>query len=122
MKSYGKGYNQKETKCDSTKHAEIIAINNACKNLKSWRLIDADMYVTLEPCAMCTGAIIQSRIKNLYIGAMDLKTGACGSVLNLLEYKFNHKVNAETELLKNESEELLKSFFKNLRKKWRVIE
>ena len=88
------GHNLKETKFDTTKHAEIIAIQKASKKLKSWRLLDCDMYVTLEPCSMCSGAIINSRINNLYIGALDKKTGAAGSVLNLFEdYTFNHKVN-----------------------------
>ena len=74
------------------------------------------MYVTLEPCAMCAGAIIQARLKKIYIGTKDLKTGACGSVLNLLEdYKFNHKVNVETDVLKSECEKILKDFFKHLR-------
>ena len=75
------------------------------------------MYVTLEPCSMCAGALIQSRIKKVYIGAMDEKTGACGSVLNLLsDYKFNHNVETETGILKDECEVILKDFFKELRK------
>ena len=73
----------KETKTDTTKHAEIIAIQKASKKLKEWRLLDCDMYVTLEPCSMCAGAMIQARIRKVYIGAMDDKTGACGSVLKL---------------------------------------
>lgn len=76
------------------------------------------MYVTLEPCSMCAGALIQSRIKKVYIGAMDYKTGACGSVLNLLnDYKFNHKVEVQTEVMKEECENIIKSFFKELRSK-----
>ena len=87
---------------DTTKHAEIIAIQKASKKLKAWRLTDCDMYVTLEPCSMCAGALIQSRIRKVYIGTEDKKTGACGSVLNLLEdYKFNHKVEIENGILKD---------------------
>lgn len=115
-KVIAKAYNEKEKKQDSTKHAEILAIQKATKKLKSWRLYDCDMYVTLEPCSMCAGALIQSRIRKVYIGTMDEKTGACGSVLNLLEdYKFNHKVEIEKGLLKAESEKILKDFFKYLR-------
>ena len=112
-----RAHNQKETKTDTTKHAEIIAIQKASKKLEAWRLLECEMYVTLEPCSMCAGAIIQARIKKVYIGAMDEKTGACGSVLNLLEdYTFNHKVQIETGILQEECEELLKQFFKELRK------
>ena len=114
--------NIKELKNDTTKHAEIIAIQKASKKLGAWRLNDCEMYVTLEPCPMCAGAIIQARIKKLYIGTMDEKTGACGSVLNLLEdYKFNHQVEVETGLLNNECEKILKDFFKDLRKKKREV-
>lgn len=117
-KIIARAYNQKETKCDTTNHAEILAIKKASKKLNSWRLLDCEMYVTLEPCSMCAGALIQSRIKKVYIGAMDKKTGACGSVLNLLEdYKFNHKVEIEKGVMENECEEILKKFFKELRKK-----
>ena len=117
-KIIARGYNQKEMKCDTTKHAEIIAIQKASKKLKSWRLSDCEMYVTLEPCSMCAGALIQSRIKKIYVGTMDYKTGACGSVLNLLQdYPFNHKVEYETGILKEECESILQEFFKELRKK-----
>mgnify|MGYP004492591199 CR=1 FL=1 len=116
-KIIARGYNQKEGKTDTTKHAEIIAIQKASKKLKSWRLIDCEMYVTLEPCVMCAGAIINSRIKKVYIGTMDEKTGAAGSVLNLFDdYKFNHKVYIEKDTKKEECEEILKNFFKELRK------
>ena len=112
-----RAYNQKETKYDTTKHAEILAIQRASKKLGAWRLLDCEMYVTLEPCSMCAGAIINSRIKKLYIGAMDYKTGAVGSKLNLLEdYTFNHKVEVETGVMKEECENILKDFFKDLRK------
>lgn len=116
-KIIARGYNQKETKKDTTKHAEIIAIQKASKKLGSWRLIDCEMYVTLEPCSMCAGAIINSRLKKIYIGTRDEKTGAVGSVLNLLEdYKFNHKVEIESGIMQKECEKILKDFFKELRK------
>ena len=115
-KIIARAYNQKETKNNTINHAEILAIEKASKKLNSWRLLDCEMYVTLEPCSMCAGALIQSRIKKVYIGAMDKKTGACGSVLNLLEdYKFNHKVEVETGVLHDECEEILKKFFRELR-------
>lgn len=116
-KIIARAHNLKETKYDTTKHAEILAIQKASKKLQSWRLIDCEMYVTLEPCSMCAGAIINSRIKKVYVGAMDEKTGACGSVFNLFnDYTFNHKVELETEIMKEECENILKKFFKDLRK------
>ena len=116
-KIIARAHNQKETKFDTTRHAEILAIQKASKKLNSWRLLDCEMYVTLEPCSMCAGALINSRIKKVYIGASDEKTGAVGSVLNLLDdYTFNHKVEYEKGILQDECEELLKDFFKNLRK------
>lgn len=115
-KIVARAYNRKETGKDTTKHAEILAIQKASKKLETWRLLDCEMYVTLEPCSMCAGAMIQSRLKKVYIGAMDPKTGACGSVLNLLQdYKFNHQVEVESGVLEMECEELLKQFFKELR-------
>ena len=115
-KIIARAHNQKETKIDTTKHAEILAIQKASKKLKSWRLIDCEMYVTLEPCSMCAGAMINSRIKKVYIGAMDEKTGAVGSVLNLFEdYTFNHRVEVETGIMEKECQETLKRFFKELR-------
>ena len=116
-KIIARAHNLKEIKNDTTKHAEIIAIQKASKKLESWRLLDCDMYVTLEPCTMCAGAIINSRIRNLYIGTMDPKTGAAGSVLNLFEdYEFNHRVEVKTGILKEECENQIKQFFKELRK------
>ena len=92
-KIIARAHNVKETKLDATSHAEILAIQKACKKIGAWRLLDCDMYVTLEPCSMCAGALINARIRKLYIGTNDEKTGACGSKLNLLEdYTFNHKV------------------------------
>lgn len=116
-KIIARAHNQKETKKDTTKHAEILAIQKASRKLQSWRLIDCEMYITLEPCSMCAGAIINSRIKKIYIGTMDDKTGAAGSKLDLFEdYTFNHKVEVEKNIMKEECEEILKRFFKELRK------
>ncbi len=119
-KIIARAHNLKETKFDTTKHAEILAIQKASKKIKSWRLLDCEMYVTLEPCSMCAGALINARIKKVYIGANDGKTGAVGSVFNLLEdYTFNHKVEVEKGILKTECENILKNFFKELRKEKR---
>jgi tRNA(adenine34) deaminase len=111
-----KGYNEREHKQDSTLHAEITAIKRACRKLGSWRLNDCDIYVTLEPCAMCAGAIIQSRISRLFIGTPDPKAGAAGSVVDVFEADlFNHNVQVEFGIRKKECASLLKDFFKNLR-------
>ena len=100
-KIIARAHNLKETKKDTTYHAEILAIQKASKKLEAWRLEECEMYVTLEPCSMCAGALIQSRIKKVYIGTMDYKTGACGSVFNLFnDYTFNHKVECEIGILK----------------------
>ena len=115
-KIIARAHNLKETKKDTTKHAEILAIEKASKKLEAWRLLDCEMYVTLEPCSMCAGAMINSRIKKLYIGALDEKTGAAGSVLNLFDYPFNHKVEVEKGIMKENCEKILKEFFKDLRK------
>ena len=112
-----RGYNRRNTDKSTLAHAEIAAIRKAGKVIGDWRLEGCTMYVTLEPCSMCAGAIINSRIKKLYIGALDSKTGACGSVLNLLEdYKFNHNVNFEKGILEDECKNLLQEFFRKLRK------
>ena len=112
-----RAHNLKETKNDTIKHAEILAIEKASKKLGNWRLIDCEMYVTLEPCPMCAGAIVNSRIKKVNIGAMDEKTGACGSKLNLLQdFNFDTKVDMEIGILENECRELLQKFFVALRK------
>ena len=116
-KIIARAHNLKETKKDTTKHAEILAIQKASKKLNRWRLLDCEMYVTLEPCTMCAGAIINSRIKKVYIGTPDSKTGAVGSVFNLFEdYVFNHQVESEKGILQRECEQQLKDFFKMLRK------
>lgn len=111
-KIIARAHNLKESKNDTTKHAEIIAIQKASKKLNSWRLLDCEMYVTLEPCPMCAGAIINSRISKIYIGTDDEKTGACGSKLNLLEdYKFNHNVQVQKYILKEECSRHFERFF-----------
>ena len=117
-KIIARAHNLKETKKLATSHAEILAIQKASKKLDAWRLENCELYVTLEPCPMCSGAIIQSRIKKVYIGTTDNKSGACGSVLNLFDdYKFNHKVEYETGILNKECENILQNFFKDLRKR-----
>ena len=116
-KVIAKAYNQRVLKERTFAHAEMLAIEKANKKLESWRLEDASLYVTLEPCPMCAGAIIQSRIKNLYFGAYDPKGGVCGSVINLFDVKFNHQVSTFGGILEKESSDLLKSFFKKLREK-----
>lgn len=117
-KVIARAHNIKELKKDTTKHAEIIAIQKASKKLDTWRLTGCTMYVTLEPCVMCTGALIQSRIDKVVIGTMDEKTGACGSVLNVLEdYKFNHIVAVERGVMQEECRAILQSFFKKLRER-----
>lgn len=112
-----RGHNRKEAKLDVTSHAEIEAIKKAAKKLGTWRLEGCDMYVTLEPCPMCAGAIIQSRIRTLYIGAMDNRAGAAGSVIDLFRVpQFNHRVDVVIGLLHEQCTGLLKNFFRQLRK------
>lgn len=110
------GRNRRETLKNSVFHAEIEAIHRACKKLGRWRLSDCSLYVTLEPCPMCTGAIINSRISNLIYGASDPKAGSCGSVINLFDLPYNHKPQVISGVLKEECSEILSSFFKELRK------
>ena len=113
----GKGRNQVELLKDPTAHAEIIALSAAGNYLKDWRLNECDMYVTLEPCVMCTGALLASRINNLYFATYDPKYGACGSIYNLAEEgKYNHKINIISGIYSNESSQLMKNFFGNMRK------
>ena len=113
-----KAYNQKEEKNSPIKHAEIIAIEKACKKLNNWRLNDCEMYVTLEPCPMCAGAIVNSRIKKVYIGAAQQKTGACGSKVDIIdEYKTETKIDIEFGIMQEKCLNILQDFFKELRKK-----
>lgn len=110
------GKNERETKQNALSHAEIEAINNACKTLGSWRLDGCEMYVTLEPCPMCAGAIINSRIKTLVFGAFDSKMGSIDSVINLCDYPYNHKVEVYGGIMEDECLSVLKTFFEDLRK------
>lgn len=111
----GKGRNKRELSKNAIAHAEIEAINDACKTLGGWRLWECDIYVTLEPCPMCAGAIINSRIKRLIYGADDIRFGAVSSVLNLFDYPFNHKPEITRGILKDECKKELSDFFKKLR-------
>lgn len=117
-KVIGEGYNRRELDEDSTQHAEMMAIRQACQNLGSWRLIDCSLFVTLEPCPMCAGAIINSRIKDVYYGAFDPKAGAAGSVVDLFKVeKFNHHPQVYGGLYQPQAAQMLKDFFRNIRKK-----
>lgn len=111
----GRGRNCRETKKTALGHAEIEAIRDACETLGGWRLWDCTMYVTLEPCPMCAGAIINARIPKVVCGARDEKSGACGSVCDLFSMDFNHRPQIEFGLLEEESTRLLQDFFANLR-------
>lgn len=114
-KIVGRGRNRRETKKNALYHAEIEAIHKACKKLGGWRLHRCDLYVTLEPCPMCTGAIINSRIKTLYYGAPDPKAGSCGTLVNLFDVAYNHKPEVVAGLLEEECAETLRTFFRALR-------
>lgn len=111
----GRGRNRREETGNATRHAEIEAVEQACKVLGDWRLDDCTMYVTLEPCPMCTGAIINARIPKLVYGLKDGYSGCCGSVINLFEERLGHKPAVYSGVLAAESSELLKEFFKNAR-------
>lgn len=114
----GRGYNQRETTNRAVSHAEIMAIEEANKYLDNWRLEDCALFVTLEPCPMCSGAIIMSRIPDVYYGASDYKGGTAGTLMNLLEdQRFNHQAYVESGLLQEETSQLLSNFFRNLRLK-----
>ncbi len=116
-KIIGRGYNQSEMLKDSTAHAEMLAITAASNYLQSKFLDDCDLYVTVEPCLMCSGAILLSRIKNLYFGAFEPKFGACGSLFNVIDSnKYNHKVSVYSGIYAEESKNLLEQFFKSKRK------
>lgn len=111
-----KGYNLREASLDPTAHAEMIAIRRAAKRLGTWRLTDCAIFVTVEPCPMCMGAIIQARIKKVIYGCKDPKAGACGSVADLSALKrLNHRVEIEHGVMEDECSLLLKDFFKKLR-------
>ncbi len=114
----GRGRNCTEAVKDPTGHAEIMAIRDACKTLDAWRLTDCEMYVTLEPCSMCAGAIVLARLSGLYIGTPDPKAGACVSLNHITtDERLNHRVEPQVGLLQEECSELLKRFFRELRKR-----
>ena len=114
----GRGRNSVEADSDPTAHAELLAIKDACRNLGAVRLTGCDMYVTLEPCSMCAGAIVLARIERLYIGAEDPKSGACVSLNNITtDERLNHRVEQETGILCEECSSILKGFFRELRKR-----
>ncbi len=112
-----RAHNEKEKKNQATRHAEIVAIEKAAKKLQNWWLEDCDIYVTLEPCAMCAGALINSRLRAVYFGAYDLKAGCCGSLYNLpTDTRFNHRLTVEGGIMKEECATLLTNYFKKKRK------
>ncbi len=114
-KIVGRGRNRRETDKNALAHAEIEAINDACRTLGGWRLWDCTLYVTLEPCAMCAGAILNARIQRVVFGATDKKYGAVNSVCSLFSMDFNHHPEVESGVMEAESAALLQSFFQNLR-------
>lgn len=111
------GYNRREIGKNALLHAEMIALNRACRKLGGWRLFDCDLYVTLEPCPMCTGAILNSRIRTVYFGASDPKAGCMGSVTDLTEMPFNHQPQVIRGVREKECAAILSDFFRDLRKK-----
>ena len=115
-KIIGRGYNRRTIDKNTIAHAEMMAIKKASKKMDDWRLEDCTMYVTLEPCQMCSGAIVQSRMKKVVVGCMNPKAGCAGSILNLLQMEeFNHQVELEIGVLEEECSALMKNFFKELR-------
>ena len=117
-KIIARGYNRRNTDHTSLAHAEMMAIKKACKKIGDWRLEECTLYVTLEPCQMCAGAIVQSRIKRVVIGAMNKKAGCAGSIFNLLEEdRFNHKAEGTRGVLENECAGMVSAFFRELRVK-----
>lgn len=114
----GRGHNLREQVQDATAHAELLAIQDACHTIKSWRLEQAALFVTLEPCPMCSGAIINSRIRDVYYGATDPKAGTAGTFMNLLtDTRFNHQAAVHPGVLAAESQEQLRTFFRAIRAK-----
>ena len=117
----GRGYNRRNTDKSTLAHAEITAIKRASKKLGDWRLEDCTLYVTLEPCQMCAGAIVQARIPEVMIGCMNPKAGCAGSVLNLLDVQaFNHQAEVKTKVLEEECSLMMKQFFRELRAKQKM--
>lgn len=117
-KIIGRGHNQKERHRDATYHAELIALREAAKVIGDWRLNECELYVNLEPCSMCAGAMLNARIKSLYVGVRDKRMGACGTAIDLLNVdSFNHKIPVEFGILEDECGEIISEFFKRLRSK-----
>lgn len=120
-----KAYNRRKKDKNTLKHCELIAIDRACKIVGDWRLEDCTMYVTMEPCQMCAGAILQARLKKIVIGTRNYKSGCCGSVINLLNYEgFNHIVDIEYDVMSYECSSIVKEFFEKLRyndKRYNII-
>lgn len=117
-KIIARAHNLRETLKEATAHAEILAINEACRVLGGWRLIDCTMYVTLEPCSMCAGALVNARIKTLVFGAKDYRSGACGSIYNIAnDERLNHRIEVVECVLENECRTILQDFFKGKRTK-----
>ena len=117
-KIIARGYNKRNKMKTTLAHAELLAIKQACKKLGDWRVEECTMYVTLEPCQMCAGAIVQARIPRVVIGAMNPKAGCAGSILNLLEMKeFNHRVDVTRGVMEEECASLMRDFFRQMRKK-----
>ena len=120
-KIIGRGYNRRNTDKNTLSHAELNAIRKASKKLGDWRLEECTLYVTLEPCQMCSGAIVQARIPRVVVGCMNPKAGCAGSILNLLQVEaFNHQAELTTGVLEEECSQMMKSFFKELRKKQKM--
>ena len=116
-KIIGKGYNRREIDKNPLAHAEIAAIKQAAETLGGWRLLDCDIYVTLEPCPMCCGAIINSRIERVIFGAFDSKSGSVESIINMFDLPFNHKPKIVSGIMQKECSEILSDFFTELRKR-----
>lgn len=114
-------HNTRETEKNALHHAELLAIDAACKKLGGWRLHRCDLYVTLEPCPMCAGALINSRMKTVYYGAPDPKAGSCGSMINLFALPYNHQPALVSGVLEQECADILRNFFRELRKKRKEI-
>ena len=115
-KIIGRGYNRRMADKNTLSHAELIAIRKASRKMDDWRLEECTMYVTLEPCQMCSGAIVQSRMSRVVVGCMNPKAGCAGSILNLLQMKeFNHQAELTTGVLEEECSQMMKDFFKELR-------
>lgn len=121
-KIIARGYNRRNIDKSTLSHAELIAIKKACRKMGDWRLEGCTMYITLEPCPMCAGAIVQSRMDKVVIGSMNPKAGCAGSVMNLLQIEgFNHQVQMEQGILQEECSQLLTNFFKELRQKKKAL-